>query len=258
MSLTMFSAVSRSISSAFFRPTAVWCATACSSSASSSSKTRSCAMQQSRPSCSSPAASGAIRSSSSTAPVRPPRISAISCAARAGRAASSGGSAPARFELVRVGVDPPDLARVGAEQLARAARDRVVEVLAQRDRRERLAQLRERRERVDPPARALVELRVLDRARHERRGVHEKVEHSVVELARRLVWRTTTPITSPSRASTGTATIDWNRSSSSSGTYFMRGSSSALSRMNSGVFVRATQPVSPSSTPQPSVPTRCE
>ena len=37
MSLTMFSAVSRSISSAFFRPTAVWCATACSSSASSSS-----------------------------------------------------------------------------------------------------------------------------------------------------------------------------------------------------------------------------
>ena len=89
-------------------------------------------------------------------------------------------------ELVGVGVDPPDLARVRAEQLARAARDRVVEVLAQRDRRERLAQLRERGERLDPPARALVELRVLDRARHQRRRVHEKVEHSVVELARRL------------------------------------------------------------------------
>ena len=89
-------------------------------------------------------------------------------------------------ELVGLGVDPPDLARVRAEQLARAARDRVVEVLAQRDRRQRLAQLGERGERLHPPARALVELRVLDRARGERRRVHEKVEHSVVELARSL------------------------------------------------------------------------
>ena len=46
MSLTMFSAVSRSISSAFFSPTAVWCATARRSSASSSSKARPRAMQQ--------------------------------------------------------------------------------------------------------------------------------------------------------------------------------------------------------------------
>ena len=89
-------------------------------------------------------------------------------------------------QLVGLGVDPPNLARVGAEQLASAARDGVVEVLAQRHRRERLAQLRERRERLDPPARALEELRVVDRARRQRRRVHEKVEHSVVELARRL------------------------------------------------------------------------
>jgi hypothetical protein len=61
-----------------------------------------------------------------------------------------------QVELVGLGVDAPDLARLGAEQLARAARDRVVEVLAQRDRRQRLAQLRERRERLDPAARALV------------------------------------------------------------------------------------------------------
>ena len=89
-------------------------------------------------------------------------------------------------ELVGLGVDPPDLAGVRTEQLARAARDRVVEVLAQRDRRQRLAQLRERGEGLHPPARALVELRVVDRARRQRRRVHKKVEDSVVEFARRL------------------------------------------------------------------------
>ena len=89
-------------------------------------------------------------------------------------------------ELVGVGIDAPDLARVGADQLAGAARDRVVEILAQRDRGERLAELRQRGQRVDPPARSFVELRVLDRARHQRRGVHQKVEHAVVELARGL------------------------------------------------------------------------
>ena len=71
------------------------------------------------------------------------------------------------------------------------------------------------------------------------------------------VCRTMTPITSPSLASTGTAIIDWKRSSSSSGTYFMRGSCRAFSRMNSGVLVRATQPVRPSLSPHASSPTRC-
>ena len=52
---------------------------------------------------------------------------------------------------------------------------------------------------------------------------------------------------SPLRARIGTATIDWKRSSSSSGTNFIRGSSIAPSRMNSGVRCRATHPVSPSS-----------
>ena len=186
MSLTMFSAVSRSISSAFSRPTAVWCATARRSSASSSSNVRSRAMQQSRPSCSSPAASGAIRSSSSTAPGAPAAHQRHQLR-RAGRAVGAAGRVGAgEVELVRVRVDAPDLTRVGAEQLPRAARDGVVEILAERDGRERLAQLGERRERLDAPARALVELRVLDRAGDERRGVHEEVEHSVVELARRL------------------------------------------------------------------------
>ena len=70
-----------------------------------------------------------------------------------------------------------------------------------------------------------------------------------------LVWSTITPIVSPARARIGTATIDWKRSSSSSGMYFMRGSAIALSRMNSGVRWRATHPVSPSSSPICTVPT---
>ena len=53
----------------------------------------------------------------------------------------------------------------------------------------------------------------------------------------------------------GTATIDWNCSSSSSGTYFMRGSERAASRMNAGSPVRATQPVSPSSRANSTLPT---
>jgi len=61
------------------------------------------------------------------------------------------------------------------------------------------------------------------------------------------VWSTITPIAAPARARIGTATIDWKRSSSSSGKNFVRGSAIALSRMNSGVLWRATQPVSPSS-----------
>ena len=208
MSLTMFSAVSRSISSAFFRPTAVWCATARSSSASSSSNARSRGDAARSPSCSSPAASGAISGSSSTAPLWPSRMSAISCAARrAGRCRPAGRAD--ELELVGLGVDPPDLAGVGPQQLARAARDRVVEVLAQRDRRERLAQLRERGQRVDAPARALVELRVLDRAATSDAVCTRKLRTPSSNSRGASVWRTTTPITSSRGASTGTATIDW-------------------------------------------------
>src|SRR4051812_31195262 len=71
------------------------------------------------------------------------------------------------------------------------------------------------------------------------------------------VCRTTVPRAEPERAGIGTATIDWKRSSSISGTYFMRGSVIACSRMNSGVPLRATQPASPSSRPISTCPTRC-
>ena len=64
-----------------------------------------------------------------------------------------------------------------------------------------------------------------------------------------------TPIVSPARDSTGTAAIDWNRCSWSSGTYFIRGSFIAWSRMNSGVRWRATQPVRPSSIENCTFPT---
>ena len=89
-------------------------------------------------------------------------------------------------QLVAVGVEAVDPAGVGVQQLPQAARDRVVEVLAQRDRGERLAQPGERGERLDPAAGPLVELGVLDRAAHQRRRVHQEVEHVVVELPRRL------------------------------------------------------------------------
>jgi hypothetical protein len=71
------------------------------------------------------------------------------------------------------------------------------------------------------------------------------------------VCSTTVPSAGPERAGMGTATIDWKRSSSSSGTYFMRGSAIACSRMNSGVPFRATHPASPSSRPNSTRPTRC-
>ena len=54
---------------------------------------------------------------------------------------ASGGSAARQHQLVGLGVEAPDLAGVGAQQLARAARDGVVEILAQRHGGERLAQL---------------------------------------------------------------------------------------------------------------------
>ena len=70
------------------------------------------------------------------------------------------------------------------------------------------------------------------------------------------VCSTTTPSASPARAGIGTATIDWKRSSSISGTYFMRGSAIASSRMKAGRRLRATQPASPSPTPNSTRPTR--
>ena len=69
------------------------------------------------------------------------------------------------------------------------------------------------------------------------------------------VCSTITPIVSPARERIGTAAIDWKRSSWSSGTYFIRGSSIAWSRMNSGVRWRATQPVRPSWTENGTLPT---
>ena len=60
----------------------------------------------------------------------------------------------------------------------------------------------------------------------------------------------------PSARAIGTATIDWKRSSSSSGTYLKRGSAIAFSRMNAGRLLRATQPVSPSPSPIDTAPDR--
>ena len=69
------------------------------------------------------------------------------------------------------------------------------------------------------------------------------------------VCSTITPMVSPARDRMGTAAIDWKDSSSSSGTYFMRGSCIARSRMNSGRRWRATQPARPSWTEKRTWPT---
>jgi hypothetical protein len=55
-----------------------------------------------------------------------------------------------------------------------------------------------------------------------------------------------TPITSPERAMTGSASSDWNFSSSSSGKYFVRGSASAFSRMKAGSLRSTAHHASPS------------
>ena len=55
-----------------------------------------------------------------------------------------------------------------------------------------------------------------------------------------------TPITSPSFVAIGTLSSDWKRSSSSSGTYFTRGSSSRLSGMNAGRRCSTAHQASPS------------
>jgi hypothetical protein len=60
------------------------------------------------------------------------------------------------------------------------------------------------------------------------------------------VSRVIAPIGSPRRPRIGIATRDWNRSSSSSGTYLTRGSSSAFSRMNADSRCSIAHHASPS------------
>ena len=101
---------------------------------------------------------------------------------RAGRARRVGGDEP---QLVPAGLEPEQLAQVGAEQRARARRRRLVEPLVPRRGGELLGDRGERGERVDALARLRVELRVLDRAADERRGVREQLDVLLAELARR-------------------------------------------------------------------------
>ena len=204
MSLTMFSAVSRSISSAFFSPTAVWFATAPSSSASSSRELP--ALRQAAEHAELLVAGHQRRHQQrvlvdvgpqlardpappAAAPaVRPPHQvehEAGAAGPGAGRRGALGVGARQQ-QLVGLDVEAVDLAGVRPQQLARAARDDVVEVLPQGHRRQRLAELGEGGQRLHPAAGLLVELGVLDRPADQRGGVDEEVEHVVLELARRL------------------------------------------------------------------------
>ena len=160
-------------------------------------------------------------------------------------------------QLVVLGRQPPDLARVGGQQLPRPARDRGVQLVALRHGGERLRELRQGGQLVHPPARLLVELRVLDGARHEPGGVHEEVQDVVLELARRL------------RVQHDDADHPLALADDRDGDHRLEALlldlrhvlhariAIAFSRMKAGVLVRATQPVRPSSSPQDSLSTRC-
>ena len=89
-----------------------------------------------------------------------------------------------QLEPAVLAVAQPQLARVVAEQAADALGDHLIELLAPAHRDDAVAELGEVRHRVDAQAGLLVQARVLDRARDERRGVHEEVQHALVELAR--------------------------------------------------------------------------
>ena len=262
----MFSAVRRSISRAFSSATASWLATARSSSSSSLAER--------------PLASGGQHAERRVArlhrqrqqravaagglPRRGPPARAADEVEQRGRSLAGrprrravGRIGGDELEPAAVGVELVELAELGPEQPAHPLGHGAVELVAARDRRDPLAERGEQGQRLDAPARLLVEAGVLDRAGHERRGVAEEGRARRSSNSRgATVCSTTTPSTSPERAGTGTATIDWKCSSSISGTYFMRGSVSASSRMNAGALVRATQPVRPSSTPHSSRPTR--
>ena len=220
MSLTRSRAVRRAISSARSSPIAVWSASARSSSSSPAPKRRG-RRTQSRPSCSSDATSGVVSSAAPSwsghssrlePPWRPRESSSSSSAPPCGRG-------PGRARRVRCGeaqlaaarLEPEELAQVRLQQRARARRRRLVQALVLRRGGEPLRDLGELGERGDALARLLVELRVLDRAADQRRGVGQQVDVLLGELARRgrvqhdhadhVARRATSPGRPPSTAS---------------------------------------------------------
>ena len=185
MSLTMFSAVSRSISSAFFSPTAVWLATAPSSSASSSRELPVVGQTADAPRAARrgpPAAPPAARSRRrrATAPARPwrrplrPRpLAAPHQVEHEAGARRGAGSAPGR----RRGRSRPAPARRPRRRGGRSGRRRRAAARARRGRPRRRGPPAAVTpasawlswvsvvSACDPPAGLLVELGVLDRAR---------------------------------------------------------------------------------------------
>ena len=102
--------------------------------------------------------------------------------ARLARVRRIGGDEP---QLAPVGLEPEQLAEVGGEHGPGAHRRRLVDPLVLRRGGQPPRDLREPRERPHALARLRVELRVLDRAADERRGVREQRDVVLRELARR-------------------------------------------------------------------------
>ena len=217
----MFSAVSRSISSAFFSATASWLAPPRRSRNSLPPRPSggpACRRDASAPSCSSPR--------------RQPAPSP--CAAARGGGPAGVGAAAAAASRPPLRVAQVELAGSQPSRSRTPSRRHAVQLLAPLAPPPIAAQL----DSASAPPRGGGCPRTAARSRSRpptsADGVREERQRALLELARRDGVQHDHAERAPERAGIGTATIDWKRSSSSSGTYFMRGSASACSRMNSG------------------------
>ena len=157
------------------------------------------------------------------------------------------GIARPALELLARRVEQVDVAARAREQRSRA-RDHGLQQLLERVRaRDRLGELGQLLELGDPPARLLVQPRVLDRAGDERRGRDEEVDLVVRELARRLgVRRDHADRRRPPRPRIGHREERLEPLLLELGHVLVRGSASALSRMNAGSPRSAAHQASPS------------
>src|SRR3990170_8687247 len=96
------------------------------------------------------------------------------------------GGARLPIELLARGIEKGDVARTGCEKRARGGDDRLQQVVERLSARNRLRELRQLLELGHSESGLLVETRVLDRARDERRRRHEEVDLVIRELARSL------------------------------------------------------------------------
>ena len=171
------------------------------------------------------------------------------------RAGRVGGEQP---QLPAAGVQAEQLAQAGAEHRPAARRGGDGDGVALGRRGQRLGRARERRQLVHAGARLGVQARVLDRAAEQRGGMAEegRAPPRRTRAARRCGGRSRRP-RRRCAPGTGTAAIDWKRSSCSSGKYAV---ARVLERAvaDEGRVARARDPARHAlADPHGSRPTRC-